>query len=155
MAFFGSFSRQLKSCIQRPKDLKFDLIGCGTSIYGPSYMLPLIHAISKPRRLASCQGTKMGCQWLQYFWLFSSCRKRPKQHWSPKKRTKVFVAPSVSVQTFMAPWHPGQTSQLNLPVEVPTFDPNGFTNGFALQFDVLLGPLGPLYLTLLRANARA
>lgn len=61
---------QLKTCLARPtaqKDLKFDLIGCGTSIYSPSYMMPLIHAISKPR-------------------------------------TRVFVAPSVSVQTFLDRW---------------------------------------------------
>ncbi|CAK9068224.1 unnamed protein product [Durusdinium trenchii] len=62
---------QLQRCVAprvpRLKELKFDLIGCGTSIYGQSHMMPLIHAISKPR-------------------------------------TRVFIAPSVSFQRFMARW---------------------------------------------------
>eukprot|EP00434_Breviolum_minutum_P014395 symbB.v1.2.012692.t1/scaffold880.1/size155533/14 len=43
---------QLETCMAAPnpleREVKFDLIGVGTAIYSPSYMMPLIHSISKP-----------------------------------------------------------------------------------------------------------
>ncbi|CAJ1453442.1 unnamed protein product [Effrenium voratum] len=43
----------LRACLRqsraRPPELKFDLIACGTSLYGAGYLVPLMKAISKPR----------------------------------------------------------------------------------------------------------